>query len=149
MIEGRVLNPVATARPIAHICVQCVGVCDSLFEQHQRKNARLEKMPTPRQLVAHLNDYIIGRERVGPKSVPFPDFRPKSVSFQARNRCRFLISAGSAPDYPCDPHPAPGRSAAEPALLHRPTESGPGGDPVGEGPENRRTGGPAGRPARS
>ena len=64
MIEGKALIPVSTGRPIAHICVQCVGVCDSLFEQHQRKNAKLEKMPTPRELVAHLNEYIIGQERV-------------------------------------------------------------------------------------
>jgi ATP-dependent Clp protease ATP-binding subunit ClpX len=54
----------STGRPIAHICVQCTEMCDSLFEQHQRKNAKLEKMPTPRELVAHLNEYIIGQERV-------------------------------------------------------------------------------------
>jgi ATP-dependent Clp protease ATP-binding subunit ClpX len=64
MIEGRALIPVSTGRPIAHICVHCVGVCDSLFEQHRQKNAKLEKMPTPRELVAHLNEYIIGQERV-------------------------------------------------------------------------------------
>jgi ATP-dependent Clp protease ATP-binding subunit ClpX len=64
MIEGRALIPVSTGRPVAHICVHCVGVCDSLFEQHQRKNAKLEKMPTPCELVAHLNEYIIGQERV-------------------------------------------------------------------------------------
>ena len=40
MIEGRALIPVSTGRPIAHICVHCVGVCDSLFEQHQRKNTK-------------------------------------------------------------------------------------------------------------
>ena len=64
MIEGRALIPMAMGRPIAHICAHCVGMCDSLFEQHQRKNARLEKLPTPRELVAHLNEYIIGQERV-------------------------------------------------------------------------------------
>ncbi|MGO9914426.1 MAG: ATP-dependent Clp protease ATP-binding subunit ClpX, partial [Isosphaeraceae bacterium] len=64
MIEGRALIPVSAGRPIARICVHCVEVCDSLFEQHQRQNAKLEKMPTPRELVAHLNEYIIGQERV-------------------------------------------------------------------------------------
>ena len=64
MIEGRALLPVATGRPITHICAHCVGVCDSLFDQHQRKNSTLEKIPTPRELVAHLNEYIIGQERV-------------------------------------------------------------------------------------
>ncbi|MBV8487391.1 MAG: ATP-dependent Clp protease ATP-binding subunit ClpX [Planctomycetaceae bacterium] len=64
MIEGRALLPMATGRPIAHICGHCVGVAEGLFEQHQRKSARLEKLPTPRELVTHLDDYIIGQERV-------------------------------------------------------------------------------------
>ena len=64
MIEGRALLPAATGRPITHICAHCVGKCDSLFDQHQRKNSTLEKIPTPRELVAHLNEYIIGQERV-------------------------------------------------------------------------------------
>ncbi len=64
MIEGRALLPLSGNRPIAHICVHCVEVCDGLFEQHLRKNARPEKIPTPRELVAHLNEYIIGQERV-------------------------------------------------------------------------------------
>jgi ATP-dependent Clp protease ATP-binding subunit ClpX len=64
MIEGRALLPTATGRPVAHICSQCVGVAEGLFEQHQRKNAKLSKVPTPRELVAHLDDYIIGQERV-------------------------------------------------------------------------------------
>ena len=64
MIEGRALVPMAMGRPIAHICAHCVGMCESLFEQHERKNSRLEKLPTPRELVAHLNEYIIGQERV-------------------------------------------------------------------------------------
>jgi ATP-dependent Clp protease ATP-binding subunit ClpX len=64
MIEGRALLPLATGRPIAHICAHCVRVGEDLFEQHQRKNAKLDKLPTPRQLVAHLDDYIIGQEQV-------------------------------------------------------------------------------------
>jgi ATP-dependent Clp protease ATP-binding subunit ClpX len=51
-------------RPIAHICAHCVKVGEGLFAQHERKNARLEKLPTPRELVGHLDDYIIGQERV-------------------------------------------------------------------------------------
>ena len=41
-----------------------MGVCDGLFAQHERKNVGLEKVPTPKELVSHLNDYIIGQERV-------------------------------------------------------------------------------------
>ncbi len=64
MIEGRALLPLNTSRPITHICAHCVQVADGLFEQHERKNARLDKLPTPRELVEHLNAYIIGQERV-------------------------------------------------------------------------------------
>jgi ATP-dependent Clp protease ATP-binding subunit ClpX len=64
MIEGRALVPASMGRPISHICAHCVGVCDGLFAQHERKNVGLEKVPTPKELVSHLNDYIIGQERV-------------------------------------------------------------------------------------
>src|SRR5262249_11990511 len=64
MIEGRALLPVNVGRPITHICAHCVGMCDNLFDQHQRKTSTLEKIPTPRELVAHLNEYIVGQERV-------------------------------------------------------------------------------------
>ncbi len=64
MIEGRALLPMSAGRPITHICAQCVDMCDSVFEQHERKNAKLEKLPTPRELVSHLDQYIIGQERV-------------------------------------------------------------------------------------
>src|SRR5208337_4282370 len=46
MIEGRALIPMAMGRPISHICAHCVDMCDSLFAQHERKNSRLEKLPT-------------------------------------------------------------------------------------------------------
>ncbi len=64
MIEGRALIPASSGRPITHICANCVGACESLFEQHQRNHAELEEMPTPRELVAHLDRYIIGQDRV-------------------------------------------------------------------------------------
>ncbi|MFO0889058.1 MAG: ATP-dependent Clp protease ATP-binding subunit ClpX [Isosphaeraceae bacterium] len=64
MIEGRALLPTSPGRPIAHICAHCVSVGEDLFAKHERKNAKLEKVPTPRELVAHLDQYIIGQERV-------------------------------------------------------------------------------------
>ena len=64
MIEGRALLP-SVHRPADRPHLRhCVDVGEGLFAQHERKNARLEKLPTPRQLVAHLDDYIIGQERV-------------------------------------------------------------------------------------
>ncbi len=64
MVEGKALAAVDNRRPIAHICASCAEACDTIFAQHERKNAKLEKLPTPRELVAHLDDYIIGQDRV-------------------------------------------------------------------------------------
>ncbi|HEY2158331.1 MAG TPA: ATP-dependent Clp protease ATP-binding subunit ClpX [Isosphaeraceae bacterium] len=64
MVEGKALEAVDNSRPISHICASCAEACDTIFAQHERKNAKLEKLPTPRELVAHLDDYIIGQDRV-------------------------------------------------------------------------------------
>jgi ATP-dependent Clp protease ATP-binding subunit ClpX len=64
MIEGQALAAAGLRQEIAHICASCTETCEGLFEQHGRKHALLEKLPTPRELVAHLDEYIIGQERV-------------------------------------------------------------------------------------
>ncbi len=64
MVEGKALAAVDSRRPISHICANCAETCDRIFAQHERKNAKLDKLPTPRELVAHLDDYIIGQDRV-------------------------------------------------------------------------------------
>lgn len=64
MIEGKALLATDSEHAIAHICNHCVDVCDGLFAQHERRNARIDRVPTPRELVAHLDDYIIGQESV-------------------------------------------------------------------------------------
>ena len=64
MIEGKALQSLGPGQSIAHICSDCVEVCEGLFAQHERQNVKLEKLPTPRELVAHLDDYIIGQEGV-------------------------------------------------------------------------------------
>jgi ATP-dependent Clp protease ATP-binding subunit ClpX len=64
MIEGKALSAADPRRPIAHICAQCATTCDGMFEQYERKNTPIEKLPTPKELVAHLDQYIIGQERV-------------------------------------------------------------------------------------
>jgi len=64
MIEGKALQTTDPEHAIAHICTHCVDVCDGLFAQHERRNTRIDRIPTPRELVAHLDDYIIGQESV-------------------------------------------------------------------------------------
>jgi ATP-dependent Clp protease ATP-binding subunit ClpX len=64
MIEGKALQPIAPGRAIAHICSSCVDVCDDIFQQHDRARIQIDKVPLPRELVAHLDDYIIGQKSV-------------------------------------------------------------------------------------
>jgi ATP-dependent Clp protease ATP-binding subunit ClpX len=64
MVEGKALVTNGLRQAISHVCAQCAGTCDSIFKQHERKSEQLEKLPTPRELVSHLDEYIIGQERV-------------------------------------------------------------------------------------
>ncbi len=64
MIEGKALVAAGQRQELAHVCAQCAETCDGIFAKHERENAKLDKLPTPRQLVAHLDDYIIGQDQV-------------------------------------------------------------------------------------
>jgi ATP-dependent Clp protease ATP-binding subunit ClpX len=64
MVEGNALVTTGVRSMASHICGECVGACDSLFEKHEQKHALEGDLPTPRQLVEHLDAYIIGQERV-------------------------------------------------------------------------------------
>jgi len=64
MVEGNALLTAGTRNETSHICAQCVAACDRIFEKHEQKHALEGDLPTPRQLVAHLDSYIIGQERV-------------------------------------------------------------------------------------
>ncbi len=64
MVEGNALLSAGTRSESSHICAQCVAACDRIFEKHEQKHSLEGDLPTPRQLVAHLDSYIIGQERV-------------------------------------------------------------------------------------
>jgi ATP-dependent Clp protease ATP-binding subunit ClpX len=64
MVEGTALVQGGTRSLNAHICNECVRACEEIFRQHEPKPGLPEELPTPRQLVAHLDDYIIGQDRV-------------------------------------------------------------------------------------
>ena len=64
MVEGSALVQ-SGAHPVnAHICKDCVRACQEIFKRHEPKTSLPEDLPTPRELVAHLDDYIIGQDRV-------------------------------------------------------------------------------------
>jgi ATP-dependent Clp protease ATP-binding subunit ClpX len=64
MIEGQALVAAGLRPQISHICATCADACEGLFEKHRGKAALQERLPTPRELVSHLDEYIIGQERV-------------------------------------------------------------------------------------
>jgi ATP-dependent Clp protease ATP-binding subunit ClpX len=65
MVEGNALVQGGIKNQKSHICADCVTACEGIFLQHQKRHALDDAaLPTPRELVTHLNDYIIGQERV-------------------------------------------------------------------------------------
>jgi ATP-dependent Clp protease ATP-binding subunit ClpX len=64
MIEGTALQQAGVRPDKSHVCAACVEACQNLFQQHAKASAVLERLPTPRELVEHLDDYIIGQDRV-------------------------------------------------------------------------------------
>ncbi|AGA28650.1 ATP-dependent Clp protease ATP-binding subunit ClpX [Singulisphaera acidiphila] len=64
MVEGNALVSTGVRSMPSHVCGQCVTACDSIFSKHEQKHALDGELPTPRELVAHLDTYIIGQDQV-------------------------------------------------------------------------------------
>ena len=64
MVEGSASAPESGSGLNPHICQDCVRACQDIFRKHDVKPGLPEELPTPRQLVAHLDEYIIGQDRV-------------------------------------------------------------------------------------
>jgi ATP-dependent Clp protease ATP-binding subunit ClpX len=64
MVEGNALLKEGIRPMSAHVCADCARACEDIFRQHEQKQSFEGPLPTPRELVAHLDDYIIGQERV-------------------------------------------------------------------------------------
>ena len=47
LVEGKALVATGLKPQGAHICAQCAETSDKIFEQHERKNSQLERLPTP------------------------------------------------------------------------------------------------------
>ncbi|QDT27103.1 ATP-dependent Clp protease ATP-binding subunit ClpX [Gimesia panareensis] len=63
----REVGPLVEGPDNAYICGECIEVCQSILEQEHRRRGTTKKLfknvPTPREIVTHLNDYVIGQER--------------------------------------------------------------------------------------
>jgi ATP-dependent Clp protease ATP-binding subunit ClpX len=64
MVEGDALLQAGVDPHKSHICAGCVEACQGIFRQHAREQTALDELPSPRALVEHLDDYIIGQDRV-------------------------------------------------------------------------------------
>ncbi len=64
MIEGTALVQAGVRPEKSHVCMSCIETCAGIFKEHARKVAPLERLPTPRELVEHLDEYIIGQDAV-------------------------------------------------------------------------------------
>jgi ATP-dependent Clp protease ATP-binding subunit ClpX len=64
MVAGNALVQKGLRAHDSHVCADCVEACEGLFRRRERKQPMVGKLPTPRELVQHLDDYIIGQDRV-------------------------------------------------------------------------------------
>ena len=63
----RDVGPLVEGPDDVYICGECIELCQSILEQERRRRGEsktlFSKVPTPREMVANLNQYVIGQER--------------------------------------------------------------------------------------
>ena len=63
----RDVGPLVEGPGDVYICGECIDLCQSILEQERRRRGTskplFSKIPTPRELVDHLDQYVIGQER--------------------------------------------------------------------------------------
>ena len=64
MVEGNALVQSGAKSQDTHVCQDCVRACQEIFQRHTPRPELPEQLPTPRELVAHLDEYIVGQDLV-------------------------------------------------------------------------------------
>ncbi|MBD3672172.1 MAG: ATP-dependent Clp protease ATP-binding subunit ClpX [Planctomycetaceae bacterium] len=63
----RDVGPLVEGPEDVYICGECIDLCQSILDQERRKRGTPRKLfsevPTPREIVSHLDEYVIGQER--------------------------------------------------------------------------------------
>ncbi|MCL4155593.1 UNVERIFIED_CONTAM: hypothetical protein GTU68_036792, partial [Idotea baltica] len=61
----RDVGPLVEGPSDVYICGECIDLCHSILDQDRRRRGDskqlFQKVPTPREIVAHLNQYVIGQ----------------------------------------------------------------------------------------
>jgi ATP-dependent Clp protease ATP-binding subunit ClpX len=61
------VGPLVEGPDDVYICGECIDLCHSILDQEKRRRGTprslFTKVPTPREIVGHLDQYIIGQER--------------------------------------------------------------------------------------
>ena len=62
----RDVGPLVEGPGDVYICGECIDLCQSILEQEQKRRGSTKqlfsKIPTPREIVEHLNEYVIGQD---------------------------------------------------------------------------------------
>src|SRR5436190_15877092 len=62
----RDVGPLVEGPSDVYICGECIELCQSILEQERRRRGGTKplfsKVPTPREIVTHLNQYVIGQD---------------------------------------------------------------------------------------
>ena len=62
----RDVGPLVEGPSDVYICGECIELCQSILEQERRRRGGTKplfsKVPTPREIVEHLNQYVIGQD---------------------------------------------------------------------------------------
>jgi ATP-dependent Clp protease ATP-binding subunit ClpX len=64
---SREVGPMVEGPNEVYICTNCVELCQNIFKQERRRvgsvSATLTEIPTPRHIVEHLDQYVIGQQQ--------------------------------------------------------------------------------------
>ncbi|MEW4488359.1 ATP-dependent Clp protease ATP-binding subunit ClpX [Thalassoglobus sp. JC818] len=63
----RDVGPLVEGPGDVYICGECIDLCQSILDQDRRRRGDskklFQKVPTPREIVSHMDQYVIGQER--------------------------------------------------------------------------------------